>query len=143
MNGLSETRSNACLSVRCKARLLHSYFVRADSKLFCSKETLLVRCYSTRLIGQRALQCNFRVGNDSTAGVAHNAFESCSDSRCLSGSAGRAKQQRQRYSDPDSNITDEKQTASHNHLESRTPIHLGTTKKCVSVEERGRPITAP
>src|SRR5258708_13139782 len=80
MNGLSETRSNACLPVRCKACLFHSHFIGADSKLLCSKETLLIRCYNTRLIGQRVAQCNFRVGADSVAGLAHGAPKSSSTS---------------------------------------------------------------
>src|SRR5437016_9581480 len=32
--------------------LFHSHFIGADSKLRCSKEPLLIRCYSTGLIGQ-------------------------------------------------------------------------------------------
>src|SRR5438128_816907 len=128
MNGLSETRTYACLPIRCKACLFHSYFIRADSKLLCSKETLLVSCYSTRLIGQRVVQRNFRAGNNSAAGVAHNALKSCSNSRRLSGSTNLAKQQGKRYRNPDSNMTHGKRTASQNHLESPSPIIGGSTK---------------
>src|SRR6266481_429658 len=128
MNSLSETRSNACLPIRCKACLFHSHFIGADSKLLCSKETLLIRCYSTRLIGQRVVERNFRVGNDSAAGVAHNALKSCSNSRRLSGNASRAKQQGRRNGNPDSNMTHGKRTASQNHLESPSPISGGRTK---------------
>src|SRR5882762_3366031 len=142
MNGLSETRSNACLPIRCKACLFHSYFIRANSKLLCTKETLLISCYSPRLIGQRVVQRNFRVGNDSAAGVAHSALKSCSNSRRLSGSVSRAKQQGKRYGNPDSNMTHGKRTASQNHLESPSPINRGKTKKCVLVELQRRPITA-
>src|SRR5712692_10128861 len=116
MNGLSETRTYACLPIRCKACLFHSYFIRADSKLLSAKETLLVSCYSTRLIGQRVVQRNFRVGNDSAAGIAHNALKSCSHSRRLSASVSRAKEQGKRYGNPDSNMSYRKQTASEEHL---------------------------
>src|SRR6267143_833794 len=128
MNGLSETRSNACLPIRCKACLFHSYFIRANSKLLCTKETLLISCYSPRLIGQRVVQRNSRVGNDSPAGVAYSALKSCSNSRRLSGSVNRAKQQGKRYRNPDSNMTHGKRTASKNHLESPSPIRGGSTK---------------
>src|SRR5882762_46966 len=142
MNGLSETRSNACLPIRCKACLFHSYVIRANSKLLCTKETLLIRCYSTRLISQRVVQRNFRVGNHSAAGVAHNALKSCSNSRRLSGSVSRAKQQGKRYGNPNSNMTHGKRTASRNHLESPSPINDGRTKKDVLIELQGRPITS-
>src|SRR2546423_4696620 len=105
MNGLSETHSKPCLAISCKASLFHSQFIRADSKLLCSKETLLISCYRSRLIGQRVVQRNFRVGNDSAAGVAHNALKSCSNSRGLSGSFSRAKEQDKRNGDPDCNMT--------------------------------------
>src|SRR6267378_3199508 len=118
MNGLSETRLYACLPIRCKAYLFHPHFIAADRELLCSKETLLIRCDSTRLIGQRVAQCNLRVGNESAAGVAHNTLKSCSDSRCLSGSGIRAKEQDKRYGNPNNNMTYGKQTASQNHLES-------------------------
>src|SRR5437667_12389352 len=117
MNGLSETRSNACLPIRCKACLFHSDFIGADSELFCSKETLLVRCHRTRLIGQRVVQRNFRVGNDSAAGVAHNAFKSCSNSRRLSGSVGGANEEGKRYGRPDKNMTYGTRPATRNHPE--------------------------
>src|SRR6266446_940058 len=143
MHGSSETRFNACLPIRCKAYLFHSHFIGANSKLLCSKETLLIRCYSTRLISQRVVQRNFRVGNHSAAGVAHNALKSCSNSRRLSGSASRAKQQGKRYGNPNSNMTHGKRTASQNHLESPSPINRGKTKKYVLVELQGRPITTP
>src|SRR5207244_8050763 len=143
MHGLSETRYNTCSPIRCKACLLHSHFIGADSKLRCSKEPLLIRCYSTGLIGQRVVQRNCRVGNDSAAGVAHNALKSCSNSRRLSGSASRAKQQGKRYGNPDCNMTHGKRTASKNHLESPRPINVGKTKKYVLVELQGRPITTP
>src|SRR6266849_7216083 len=143
MNRLSETRSNACLSIRCKACLFHSHFIGADSKLLCSKETLLISCHSSRLIGQRVVQRNFRVGNDSSAGVANSALKSCSNSRCLSGSVSTAKQQGQRYGNPDSNMTHGKRTASQNHLESPSPINGGKTRKYVLVELQPRAITAP
>src|SRR6266853_2942316 len=123
MNGLSETHSNTCLPIRCKACLFHSDFIGVDSKLLGSKETLFIRCYSSRLIGQRVAQRNFRVGNDSATGVAHNALKSCSNSRRLSGSVGRAKQQGERYGDPDSNMTHGKRTASQNHLESPSTMN--------------------
>src|SRR5258708_21748985 len=123
MNDLPEIRSNACLPIGCKACLFYSHFIGADSKLLSSKETLLISCYSTRLIGQRVVQRNFRVGNDSAAGVAHSAFESCSNSRRLSGSVSRVKQQGERYGNPDSNVTRAKRTASQNHLESPSPIN--------------------
>src|SRR5216683_7976796 len=142
MNGLSETRSNACLPIRREACVFHSHFIGADSKLLCSKETLLVSCYSTRLIGQRVVQRNFRVGNDSAAGVAHKALKSCSNSRRLSSSLNRAKQQGKRYGNPESNMTHGKRTASKNHLESPSPINGGRTKKYGLVELQGRPITA-
>src|SRR6266403_6204358 len=142
MNGLSETRSNACLPIRCKACLFHSHFIGADRKLLCSKETLLIRRYSTRLIGQRVVQRNLRVRNDSAAGVAHNALKSCSNSRRLSSNVSRAKQQGQQYGKSDNNMTHGKRTASLNHLESPSPIHGGRTKKYVLVELQGRPITA-
>src|SRR6266576_1639435 len=128
MNRLSQTHSNACLPIRRQARLFHSHFISADSKLLCSKEALLISCYSTRLIGQRIVQCNSRVGNDSAAGVAHNALKSCSDSRRLSGGASSAKQQSKRYGNPNSNMTPGKGTASQNHLESPNPINGGRTK---------------
>src|SRR5882762_6884711 len=120
MNGLPETRPNACLSIRCKARLFHSHFISADSKRLRTKETQLVRCYSTKLISQRVVQRNFRVGNNSAARVAHSALNSCTNSRSLSGSGSgsRAKQQGKRYGDRDSNMTHGKRTASKNHLES-------------------------
>src|SRR5436309_8546642 len=143
MNGLSETHSKPCLAISCKASLFHSQFIRADSKLLCSKETLLISCYRSRLIGQRVVQRNCRVGNDSAAGVAHNALKSCSNSRRLSGSASRAKQQGKRYGNPDCNMTRGKRTASKNHLESPRPINVGKTKKYVLVELQGRPITTP
>src|SRR6266436_694638 len=143
MNGLSETRSYACLPIRCKTCLFHAYFIGANGKLLGSKETLLISCYSTRLIGQRVVQRNCRVGNDSAAGVAHNALKSCSNSRRLSGSASRAKQQGKRYGNPDCNMTHEKRTASQNHLESPSPMNRGRTKKYAFVELQGRPITAP
>src|SRR6266481_9926201 len=116
MNALSETRSNACVPTNCKACLFHSHFIGADSKLLCSKETLLIGCHSTRSIGQGVVQRNFRVGNDSAAGVAHNALKSCSNSRRLSGSVSRAKQQGKRYGNPDSNMTHGKRTAGQTHL---------------------------
>src|SRR6266403_936796 len=128
MNGLSETRSYACLPIRCKTCLFHAYFIGANGKLLGSKETLLISCYSTRLIGQRVVQRNLRVGNDSAAGVAHNAFKSCSNSRRLSASVSRAKQQGQRYGNPDSNVMHGKRTASQSHLESPSPISGGRTK---------------
>src|SRR6266436_5540772 len=143
MNGLSETHSNACLTVRREACLFHSHFIGADSKLLCTKETLLISCYSPRLIGQRVVQRNFRVGNYCAAGVAHNALKSCSNSRRLSGSVSRAKQQGQRYGNPDSNMTHGKRTASQNHLESPSPIIGGRTKKDVLVELQRWPITEP
>src|SRR6267142_2272342 len=142
MNCLSETRCNACLPIRCKAGLFHSHFIGADSKLLGSKETLLVSRYSTQLIGQRVVQRNFRVGNDSAAGVAHSALKRCSNSRRLSGSDSRAKQQGKRYGNPDSNMAHGNRTASQNHLESPSPINRGKTKKCVLVELQRRPITA-
>src|SRR5258708_34274912 len=129
MNGLSETRSNACLPIRCKACLFHSHFIGADSKLIRSKEALLVSRYSSRLIGQRVVQRNFRVGNDSATRVAHNALKSCSNSRRLSGSVSRARQQGQRYGNPDSNMTHVKRTASQNHLESPSPIRWRKNKE--------------
>src|SRR6266436_5138840 len=128
MNGLSETRLYACLPIRCKAYLFHPHFIAADRELFCSKETLLIRCDSTRLIGQRGVKRNSRVGNDSPAGVAYSALKSCSNSRRLSGSANRAKQQSKRYRNPDSNMTHAKRTASQNHLEAPSPISGGSTK---------------
>src|SRR6266436_220335 len=143
MNGLSETRSYACLPIRCKTCLFHAYFIGANGKLLGSKETLLISCYGTRLIGQRVVQRNCRVGNDSAAGVAHNALKSCSNSRRLSGSASRAKQQGKRYGNPDCNMTHGKRTTSKNHLESPRPINVGKTKKYVLVELQGRPITTP
>src|SRR5260370_1087859 len=121
MNGLSETRSHACLTIRCKACLFHSHFIAADTKLLCSKETPLVSYCSTRVIGQRVVERNFRVGNDSAAGVAHSALESCSNSRRLSGSDSRAKQQGKRYGNRDSNMTHGERTASQNHLHSPSP----------------------
>src|SRR6267378_4974372 len=142
MNGLSETCSNACLPIRCKTCLIRSHFIDADSKLLCPKETLRIRCYSARLIGQRIMECNFLVGNDGAAGVAHNALERCSNSRRLSGSVSRAKQQGKRYGDPNSNMTHGKRTASKNHLESPSPINDGRTKKDVLIELQGRPITS-
>src|SRR5260370_38646791 len=105
MNGLSDTRLYACLPIMCKAYLFHPHLIAADRELRCSKETLLIRCDSTRVIGQRVVQRNLRVGNDGAAGVAHNAFKSCSNSRRLSASVSRAKQQAQRYGNPDSNVT--------------------------------------
>src|SRR5229473_2362020 len=105
MNGLSETRSNACLPISCKACLFHSHFIGAGSKLLRSKETLLIGCYNSRLIGQRVAQRNFRVGNDSAAGIAHNALKSCSRSRRLSASVSRAKEQGKRYGNPDSKMS--------------------------------------
>src|SRR5882757_3616649 len=143
MNGLSETCSNGCLPIRRKTCLIHSHFIDADSKLLCPKEALLISCYSPRLIGQRVVQRNFRVGNDSAASVAHSALKSCSNSRRLSGSVSRAKQQGKRYGNPDGNMTHGKRTASKNHLESPSPINVGRTKKYVLVELQGRPITAP
>src|SRR6267378_2343719 len=143
MNGLSETRSNAYLPIRCKACLFHSHFIGADRKLLCSKETLLIRCYSTGLVDQRVVERNFRVGNDGAAGVAHHALKSCSNSRRLSGSVSRAKQQSERYGNPDSNMTHGKRTASQNHLESPSLINGGRTKKYVLVELQGRPSKAP
>src|SRR6266478_10209547 len=143
MNGLSETRSYACLPIRCKTCLFHAYFIGANGKLLGSKETLLISCYSTRLIGQRVVQRNCRVGNDSAAGVAHNALKSCSNSRRLSGSASRAQQQGKRYGNPDCNMTHGKRTTSKNHLESPSPINRGRKTKCVLVELHGRPIMAP
>src|SRR2546429_1325491 len=120
MHGLSETRYNTCSPIRCKACLFHSHFIGADSKLRCSKEPLLIRCYSTGLIGQGVVQRNFRVGNDSAAGVAHNALKSCSNPRRLSGGASRAKQQSKRYGNPNSNMTPKKGTASQNRSEEHT-----------------------
>ena len=117
MNGLSETRYNACLPVRCKTCLFHSHLIGTDRKLLCSKETLLTRCYSTGLIGQRVFQRNFRVENHSAAGVAHHALKGCSNPRRLSGSVRRAKQQGKRYGNPYGNITHGKRTASQNHLQ--------------------------
>jgi len=111
MNGLSETRCNACLLIRRKACLFHSHFVGADSKLLCSEETLFICAYTARLTRQRVVQRNFRAGNDSAACVVHNALESCSNSRRLSGSVGRAKQQGKRHRDPDGNMTHGKRTA--------------------------------
>src|ERR1700674_3261922 len=142
MNGLSETRPNAWLPIRCKACLFHSHFIAANSKLLGSKETLLIRCYCTRLIGQRVVQRNFRVGNDSAAGVAHSALKSCPNSRRLSGSVSRARQQGKRYGNPDNNMTHGKRTASQNHLGSPSPINRGRTKKYVLVALQGRPIMA-
>ena len=117
MNGLSETRYNACLPVRCKACLFHSHFIHTDRKLLCSKETLLIRCDCTGLIGERVFQRNFRVENHTPAGVAHNALEGCSDPRRLGGNVRRAKQQGERYGNPYGNITHGKRTASPDHLE--------------------------
>src|SRR5260221_6506361 len=134
MNGLSEARSHACVPVRCKACLFHTHFIRADSKLVCSKETLLISCYSSRLIGQRVAERNFRVGNDSAACVVHDAFQSCCNSRRLSGSVSRAEQQGQRYGDPNSNMTHGKRTVSQNHLESPSSINGRGTKKHLVVE---------
>src|SRR6266566_1798848 len=128
MNGLSETRSNTCLPIRCKACLFHSHFIGAGSKLLCSKETLLVSCYGTNLISQRIAERNFRVGNNSAAGVGDNALKSCSNSRRLSGSVSRAKQQGKRCGNPDSNMTHGKRTASQNHLESPSPINDGRAR---------------
>src|SRR6266404_64569 len=105
MNGLSETRSNACLPIRCKACLFHSHFISADSKLLCAKKTFLVSCYSTELIGQRVVQRNSRVGNDSATGVAHCALKTCPNSRRLSGGVSSAKQQGKRYANSDNNMT--------------------------------------
>src|SRR5439155_1673218 len=85
---------------------------------------------------------NFRVGNDSATSVAHSAFKSCSNSRCLSGSVNRAKQQGKRYGNPDSNMTRGERTASQNHLESASPINGGRTKKYVLGELQGRASTA-
>src|SRR5580692_8807810 len=96
MDGLSESRSNVCLAIRCKTRLIYTYFITSDSKLLCSKKTLVIRCYSSRLIVETVVQRNFRVRNDSAAGVAHNAFKSCSNSRRLSGSLPWANQQEKR-----------------------------------------------
>ena len=129
MHGLSETRYNTCSPIRCKACLFHSHFIGADSKLRCSKEPLLIRCYSTGLIGQGVVQRNFRVGNDSAAGVAHNALKSCSNSRGLSGGFSRAKEQDKRYGDPDCNMTHGKRTASQNHLESPSPMNSWKNKE--------------
>src|SRR5260370_796130 len=128
MNGLSETRPNACLPIRCKACLFHSHFIGADSKLLCSKETLLISCYSSRLIGQRIVQRNFLLRNNTAAGVAHNALKSCSNYRRLSGSANRAKQQSKPCDNPESNMAHGKRTASQSHLESPSPISGGRTK---------------
>src|SRR5260370_4715402 len=134
MNGLSETRTNACLPIRCKACLFHAHFIRADSKLLRSKETLLISCYSARLIGQRVVQSNFRVGNDGAAAVAHSALKSCSNSRRLSGSVSCAEQQGKRYGNPDNNMTHGKRTANYNHLDSPSPINRGRKTKCVLVD---------
>src|SRR5260221_2848739 len=112
-------------------------------KLLCAKETLLIGCYSTRLMGQRAVQPNLRVGNDSAAGVAHSALKSCSNSRRLSSGVSRAKQQDKRYGNPDGNMTHGKRTATKNHLESPSAIIGGRTKKDVLVELQRWPITAP
>ena len=134
----AEGRSPAGRLIRDIRQLSTAYFAEgrptefsagtADRKLLCSKETLLLRCYSTRLIGQRVVQRNFRAGNDSAAAVAHNALESCSNPRRLSGTVRRAKQQGKRYGNPDSNMTHGNQTASQNHLESPSPISGGRTK---------------
>jgi hypothetical protein len=141
MNGLSETRSNACLPIRREAGLFHSHSIGADGKLLGSKETLLVSRYSTPLIGQRVEQGNFRVGNDSAAGVAHSALKRCSNSRRLSGSDSRAKQQGKRYGHSDGNMAHGNRTASQNHLESPSPINDGRTKKYFLVALQRRPIT--
>src|SRR5580704_583895 len=133
MHGLSETRSNSCLPVRCEACLLYSHFIGADGKLVCAKEALFIRCYSTRLIGQSVVQRNFRVGDDSAASVAHNALKRCSNPRRLRASARRAKEQGKRYGNPHSNMTHRRQTASQNHSGSPIPINE-KTKKCASVE---------
>jgi hypothetical protein len=78
--------------VRASRQWFHSHVIGADSKLLRAKETLLISRHSTRLIGQRVVRCNFRVGNDSSAAVARNALKSCSNSRRLSGGVSRAKQ---------------------------------------------------
>src|SRR5260370_12765754 len=128
MNGLSETRPNVCLPVRCKACQFHSHFIGADSKLLCSKETLLISCYSSRLIGQRIVQRNFRLRNDTAAGVANNALKSISNSRHFSRRASCAKQQGKRCDNPESNMAHGKRTPSQRHLESPSPISGGRTK---------------
>src|SRR5260370_7610912 len=129
MNGLSETRCNACLPIRCKTCLFYSHVIGAESKLLCPKESLLVSCYSTRLIGQRVVQRNFRVGNDSAAGVAHSALKGRSNSRSLGGTVRRANQKQNQYPKLNPNPTHTQQTTTHQHPQSPSPTNRATPKK--------------
>ena len=47
-SGMSEAQCNACLPIGCRARLLHSHFIGADSKLLRSKEAPLIGCCRSR-----------------------------------------------------------------------------------------------
>jgi hypothetical protein len=118
---LPKTQDDARMPIGRESCLFHPDFVSTDSKLFCPKETLPIRAYTARLIRQRVVQRNLRVGNDSAGGVAYNALKDRSDSRRLSVRIGSAKQKQNRSGNINGNTTHKKQTAMTNHLGSSFP----------------------
>ena len=91
MSSLPKAQDDTRVPIGCEPHLFNSDFVSTDSKLLCPKKTPPIRVYTARLIRQRVVQRNFRVGNDGAGGVTHNALKSRSNSGRLSTYTGGAQ----------------------------------------------------
>jgi hypothetical protein len=118
MSALAKTQDDASVSIRRKAGTLQTNLICSNTKLIGTKETLIIGCYSARLIRQSIAKRGGRARDDGTAAVAHSPFQSSADFRQLSVRIGSAKQRGAEYSNRKSDMPNGNKTASKNHLSS-------------------------
>jgi hypothetical protein len=71
MNGLSKTQRHASMSVGREAGIFQTNFIATDANLIGTKESSIIRRYSSDLICQSIAESNRCLGYDGTATVAH------------------------------------------------------------------------
>src|SRR5215469_13620431 len=105
MNRLAKAQDDARVSIACKACLLDSYLVCANSKLLGAEKALVVGCYRPRLAGRSIPQRHSAAEYRSTAAVANGTLKGSCNSRNLRDRAKSAKQDGKPHGNRDGKIS--------------------------------------